>query len=1236
MGDFKPTPAQQQVIDVRDRNILVSAAAGSGKTAVLTERIVNRLLDPVHPVSVDRLLIVTFTEAAASEMRERIAKAIAKRIAENPDNDYLRRQYTLVNSALIMTIHGFCLYLIRNHFDRIGIDPSFRVQSSEEGKILFEDSLEEAILKFRQEDEAAYEYLLDITDCEINDEKLREPIRKITGVAASQPFPAEWYRDMRILVEENGKNPENSTLLKDSLSFETETLKECLNDIKESLSEINSLLEEENKKEFDRIIAVFESDRKNVEKLLSVNTMKERSEIYKSVVSDKMPGGKMPHVDPDFRKELGMRRTSWKDRIFGSTTDSSRTDSIREIMYSCPYETFLHDEYEVSKVLLTFLTLSESLMNTYAANKRKKNVIDFSDMEHFALEILLEKEDGEYVASETALSYRNYFEEVMVDEYQDSNAIQEALLNAVANITETSGNRFMVGDVKQSIYRFRLARPEIFRKKYDEYRNLLPEEKPSDVPERDLRIDLSQNFRSREEVLKSVNRVFEDSMIRAVGEIDYDEKARLNPGAVYPENEKGADISELIVLEDDAWNGSEIKSKIAREAHAAASRISELKESGFKVADKDASGQEILRPLKYSDIVILLRKTSKRANVIKTVFESRGIPTVVLSKEGYFSTAEVQLMLNMISIIDNPLQDVPLLGVLHSFAGGFKESELAEIKFGRKHQLLYDALVAYRDEGEDRDLRKKTAKFLDRLDAYRSLSGRTGVYELLLHITEKEEIYDHFRSMRLGEVRIANLNLLLEKARDYSATGYSGIFTFLQYIESMKKKEIDFGEANLLDENADVVRIFTMHKSKGLEFPVCFLLGMGEDLTKSADRKELAIETGVGMGMDYVDSEKRVKHRTLSKNMLLYRNKIEQRGEDLRLLYVAMTRAKEKLIMVGCATGKLLENPENDGENRMFRFHEIMKANTYLNILYPEAKRNPELFGLRFFKPEELDESGTVSDIKEVNLKDLLEGTKASERVTFFTYPHTDLAKVYTKTTVSELKKAAIAATVFREEPEGEANLFSDRKSASEEAYVPLFMRDAEPVRSGSAFGNAFHRMMELLDFSDVSEILKRYHNSETAEEEAEKELLEHVNRQAGIFAGKLFLSKDEKELLNPEWIAEFLLTDYAYRMMKADSEGRLFREQRFVFSLPASRLNGNFPKEEKVLIQGVVDAYFEEEGKIVLIDYKTDHAGEEEIKRRYHTQLEYYREALEALEGKKVEEMYIYSVFHNSFIEVK
>jgi ATP-dependent helicase/nuclease subunit A len=300
------------------------------------------------------------------------------------------------------------------------------------------------------------------------------------------------------------------------------------------------------------------------------------------------------------------------------------------------------------------------------------------------------------------------------------------------------------------------------------------------------------------------------------------------------------------------------------------------------------------------------------------------------------------------------LQDVPLLGVLHSFAGGFKESELAEIKFGRKHQLLYDALVAYREEGEDRDLREKTAEFLDRLDAYRNLSGRTGVYELLLHITEKEEIYDHFRSMRLGEVRIANLNLLLEKARDYSATGYSGIFTFLQYIESMKKKEIDFGEANLLDENADVVRIFTMHKSKGLEFPVCFLLGMGEDLTKSADRKELAIETGVGMGMDYVDSEKRVKHRTLSKNMLLYRNKIEQRGEDLRLLYVAMTRAKEKLIMVGCATGKLLENPENDGENRMFRFHEIMKANTYLNILYPEAKRNPELFGLRFFKPEEL------------------------------------------------------------------------------------------------------------------------------------------------------------------------------------------------------------------------------------------------------------------------------------------
>ncbi len=1262
MSDFKPTPAQQQVIDARNKNVLVSAAAGSGKTAVLTERIVDRLLDETNPVSIDRLLIVTFTEAAAAEMRERIGKAIGERLKKDPGNEYLRKQYTLVNSALIMTIHGFCLYLIRNHFDRIGIDPSFRVQSSEEGKILLEDSLEEAILKMQKEKPEDYEMLLEIRDCEINDEKVRELIRKIHDVAQAQPFPADWIEEVRELVSKNGKDPENSRLFKESFDFETKVLRESLQGIKDALIDLNANLNEENKKELQKIIKVFEADKDYVEKLLSAGTMRERNKIHKETALPSMPGGAMAHVDSAYRKSLGILRNSRKNRIYGNKSYNPKTNSIRENMYLYSYDTILHDELESSKVILSLLDLSEMLLNTYAANKKKKNVIDFSDMEHFALEILLKKEDEEYVASETAIAYREYFDEVMVDEYQDSNFIQETLLNAVANITKDSGNRFMVGDVKQSIYRFRMANPEIFRKKYDEYRSVSPEEDLADVKERDIRIDLSQNFRSRTEVINSVNRVFEDSMIRAVGEIDYDENAKLNPGASYPEKKEGENSTELILISEEGWEGFENKNAIAKEAYACGMRILEMKAEGFTVTGKGEDGEAVLRPVDFSDMIILLRKTAKRANVIKNVLEGMGIPTVVLSKEGYFSTSEVQLMLNLISVIDNPLQDVPLLGVLHSFVGGFKESELAEIKCGRKKLLLYDAMKEYLTAGGEEELKGKIRTFFERLNAYRTLSERVGVYELLLQIVEEEGIFDHFRAMKMGEIRIANLKLLLKKAREYSATGYSGIFTFVQYIETMKKKEIDFGEANLLDENANVVRIFTMHKSKGLEFPVCFLLGLGENLNKSADKNDLVIETGIGMGMDYTDLEKRVKHPTLSKNMILYRSRVEQRGEDLRLLYVAMTRAKEKLILIGSPTDKLLEESDTAGPNRKFNEYEILGASSFLSFLYPEAKRNPDLFDLNFFQPEsdeeetgseeagiketgseeagiketgseELgsDETGNAENSKEALRKEL-EAVPASEKLSFFEYPHANLENIYKKTTVSELKRAA-----YREEPEGEADLFESGKK-KEEALVPIipeFIKKKEKVISGAEIGSAFHRMMQLLDFNEVAGILESLHTSAMKEEDAKISLEGIVLSQAERFAASFELSAEERDLLRPANVVEFLLTDYAYRMMKAGQAGKLFREQPFVFSLPASRLDPSFPEEERVLIQGVIDVYFEEDGELVLLDYKTDHASPEELMQKYHVQLDYYTEALEKLEGKHVKEAVLYSVWGATIINI-
>ncbi|MBR3039431.1 MAG: helicase-exonuclease AddAB subunit AddA [Lachnospiraceae bacterium] len=1203
MGKIEYTPAQQKVIDIRNKNVLVSAAAGSGKTAVLTARIVDRICDKENPISIDRLLIVTFTEAAAAEMRERIGKAIADKLKENPDNDELRKQQTLVHSALIMTVHGFCLYLIRNHFDRIGIDPSFRVAAEEEARLLLEDSLEEVIAEYMEKEPDLWDMLEDRFTSGFMEGKIGDIVKDLHKTAEAQPFPEDWYDEMQALLTDFRNNPEGSELYGYAKKHEDETLKDCL----AALSRAVELAEGEGGP--SKYLPALYSDKAYVESLLAKDTIRERSIIHAAYT--------FPNIGRETASEL-------KEIVKNSRDDcKGRLNKIREKLYLLDYDTALSDDVKNTELLSGLLKVSKALYEKYEANKRDKNLIDFSDMEHFALKILLTKDGGKNVPTDVALAYREHFAEVMVDEYQDSNYIQEELLKAVSKDSASVGNRFMVGDVKQSIYRFRLARPEIFREKYKNYQ--------SDETARDVRIDLSSNFRSRTEVLNSVNRVFEDSMHEAVGEIEYNDAAKLYYGATFYGEPKKDCISELHVIPEEEWKECPERNKTVWEASVVGKRILELIEEKYQVSERGKDGVLTSREVRFSDMMILVRKQTGRAPYIKAVLEKLGIPTMVISKEGYFMAAEVILMLNFVSILNNPRQDIPLLGVLHSFLGGFSEKEIATIRGGNKNELLYDSLKRYATVGGEALLREKIKAFTEKLDGYRDASERESVYDLLCGIYEKEGVLNYYRAMNLGEQRVANLKILLQKAEEYAVTGFGTLADFVRYIENVKNREIDFGEANLLDENANVVRIYTMHKSKGLEFPVCFLMGLGENLSTSRDVKEVACDNSLGMGTDYADPLLRIKRKSFSRAVIQIKDSVEKRGEDLRLLYVAMTRAKEKLIMVGTIPKKLSEAMGTYGENRPFTTSEILSATTYMNYLLPEAERNSDLFDLRIATFLGTQEAQEISKEERSVRKEELKKTPSSYAGMQFepyVYPHESLANVFTKTTVSDLKKAA-----YKEEEEAVDELFKDADGYAEsgrgESFVPIFMRETEKKMSGALYGTAHHRVMELIDFSAFTEAELKDGSDEFLAGKVRKMREYHVNHD--------YIAKEEDSLVRTTSVVQFLKTDLALRMKRAFDQGKLYREQPFVLSLPATSLNPEFPSEEKVLVQGVIDVYFEEDGELVLMDYKTDSKVDEaELIKRYKAQLYYYSVALNRLEKKNVKEVLIYSFFLGKTIPVK
>ena len=1239
----KWTQEQQKVISLRNRNILVSAAAGSGKTAVLVERILSKITDKKNPVDIDRLLIMTFTRAAAGEMKERISNAIEKALSEDPDNEHLQRQTTLLHTAQITTIDGFCAYVIRNYFHLIGLDPGYRTADEGELKLLKGDVLKALLEEYYEKNEEKYKLFVECYASGKTDEGLSEMILKVYHMAMSSPYPQEWLQKCL-------EQYEVSTLEE---MHQTQWMKLLWEAVTDELKEAELLVQEARRicEVADGPFAyedVLDSDLLFIRELKEAAAQKEYDVLVHALQKPSfatLSRKKMPDADGQKKERVKALREEEKTILKG----------IGERYFQSTEAEILETMHYIKEPMEMLVELTQEFMKRFAEAKREKNILDFTDMEHFALQILMEKDGEEYHMSQAARELSEKYEEVMVDEYQDSNLVQEFLAVCVSGWVNDRKNIFMVGDVKQSIYRFRLARPEIFMEKYKNYST-------EDAPGGEQRIDLHKNFRSREQVLFSVNFIFRQIMGENLGGITYDQEAALYPGAVFPEGEDEEFVKTEVLMVEKSTGFQEETEDIGKrqeeeseksgqedaenqddrelEALAVAQKIQKMvgKE---KIVDKQTGEY---RPLQYGDIVILLRTASGWAETFREVLASQGIPVYCTSRTGYFSTLEIVTVLNYLKVCDNPRQDIPLTGVLRSPIVGCSAQEMAQIRIAYPDGMLYDSICAYaknRIESSD-ELGEKLRIFLKEMNRIRDLSAYTPVHELILIILKETGYGNYARALAGGAQRYANLTMLVEKAMDYEKTSYRGLFNFVRYIEQLQAYEVDFGEVNLAGAANTAVEIMTIHKSKGLEFPVVFVSGMGKQFNFQDINARLLIHSELGIGVDAILPEKRIIASSLNCQIIRRQILKESLGEELRVLYVALTRAKEKLIMTGTVGNlkqKMLSLSRFLGQKEeLLPLGSRMKARTYWDFVLPALARYrgmQSLFeeqGIFVKKTEDLYYDKAQIQIEKVYIWQMTEeavlhqaGSQISEKRLkewdaekvydekvreeiekrfSFVYPYQNMEDIPVKVSVSELKKRN-----WHDEQEREETAIEE-EAEEETPPVPAFMTEKQEEYKGAARGTAYHRIMECLDYTmtDTTQQLK--------------EQVENL-----LKAEKL--TENEAGCIRISDLAGFVESDLGKRMKLAAKEGKLYREQPFVIARSAAEINPQWEENEDVLIQGIMDAYFLEGEEIVLVDYKTDRVKkgqEQKLIDSYYTQLDDYAQALERITGKRVKEKLIYS----------
>ena len=1225
MAEVKWTNEQLQAIQEKDSNILVAAAAGSGKTAVLVERIIHKIID--EKMDIDKILVVTFTNAAASEMRERILEAIYKKLEENPENVHLQRQIILLNKASICTIHSFCLDVIHNHFYEIDLPSNFKIADTAEIDLLKQEVLDDLFeQKYTENDKDFIELLENYTNYR-GDEALQELVLKIYKFIQSSPFPIKWLQEKLELLKIEDKDI--SQTIWGKLIIQT-----VEDDIQESIMQLETV--KSKMALYPEMTKFYQKICEDLIILKDLQNYNSWDELYIKLLNfnfSKWPVDKK--VTNDLKEDSKEIRDKVKKHIKEKTAK----------LLSCSQEQAVKDLKIITPILEKLANLVTEFTKNFAEKKKEKNCIDFNDIEHFALKILLDENNN---PTEVAKKYKEKFEEIAIDEYQDSNLVQEAILTSISK----GNNIFMVGDVKQSIYKFRQARPELFLQKYDEYKN-----KEEKAQEDNLKIQLFRNFRSRQNILNITNLVFESIMSKELGDINYNENEYLNYGANYPEPEEiknYAGIAELDIIdlkEDEsitAFEGEEDEEEQERveddvlEAKFVANKIQELLNSDYMVFDKK-QGYRKIRP---KDIVILLRATSNLSPIYEKELSDLELPVFSDTSGTYLDTVEIQTILSVLKIIDNPLQDIPLVVVLRSSICNFTDNDLITIRLTDRNCNFYEALIKTRIIC-DGDLKEKIESFLEKLEKWKSISQYMPLDEFIWQIYLDTGYYQYVGLLPNGAMRQANLKTLFEKAKQYEKASFKGLFNFIQFIDKLKKQNGDLASAKLIGENEDVIRIMSIHKSKGLEFPVVFLCNSHKKFNMQDLNDNILLHQDIGFGPTIMDTTRKIKYSSIAKDAIKLKMKQETLSEEQRILYVALTRAKEKLYITGRSKdftkyvqdkNKVLEMYES--ENIKLDAKLMKKANSYLDwIMYVylfnqgrtitlkgEQYKLSDIITLNVSNKKDLLKALAKEEVVEqIDLKEKIEqilknksyeenkkSEQALEELLEWKYDYIVDTTLPTKSSVTKIKQEKIKLEEILKGIESEEVEYK-------KSYTPKFMQEDKKI-SNAEKGTLVHLCIQRLD------------------ERKDYELKDIQNMILNLVE-KEIITQNEADAIDVNLIYQYTKSQLFEELRQAKE---VHKEQPFYINIPAKDVVSEAENSKKnILVQGIIDLYYiDKNDNLVLIDFKTDYISnepnaKEKILEKYKVQLEIYKTALEQALGRTVNKTALCLVKDEYYLEI-
>ncbi len=1188
------TPQQQEAIEYRGKNILLAAAAGSGKTAVLVQRIIELITR--DNVSVNELLVLTFTDAAAGEMREKIKKAIYKALSENPENQHLQKQRLLIHSANISTIHSFCLNLLKNNIHMTELPVDFTLAGELENKIMIKEALNNVLERYYRkiDKDSSFANLVTGYGGIKNDNDLRETVTKLHEFSRSMPYPAKWLGDAVKPFKETAKTGKlGSSVWQSSVkNFAEKSRDELFEIYRQILKDIDDNLDSDHpyKKSYETEAEKFRLAFSHMD---TDDYSSVRDGVY-SISFDTIRGKTKP--EPEVKmvqerigalRELAKTITKELQAVCSSDID---TVTLR-----------IKNTYPMVRTLKNIVLM---LDRSYIRMKRSKSLLDFNDLEHQSLDLLTDSFGN---ATEVAEKVREKYKYILVDEYQDTNNVQDMIFRTVSR---DNSNIFMVGDLKQSIYKFRNAVPKLFSDKYELY---------DGDDEKGHLIRLFRNFRSRHAVVDTVNYVFSRIMSPEVGDINYTEDEYLVQGAI-PYNEHTDTplcSTEFHLISRDTKDETRFdgEEKFELEARVAADRIKDLIGGGMQVFDKET---EEMRPIRYRDIVILMRKTKDIAPVFERVFAESGIPVYSDVGHSYLGSLEIQTVLAFLQIIDNPRQDIPLIAVMRSPMWGFTPAHLAKMRSKCREGCFYDVVIHAKEMGDE-----KAEEFICALDRLRRMAENSGVDRLIYSIYYDFGYYAYVGSLSSGRERQANLRVLMERATEFEHTKMSGLFSFMNYIDTMITEEKDMTPAKAFGEGDDVVRLMSIHKSKGLEFPVVVLACTANKFNTTDVSRPIVWDENQGIGMEYVDTRMRVRYPTLSKTVVGMKIKKDMISEEMRLLYVALTRAREKLIIIANYRGnesvfkKIIRYADGSIPKAFIR-----SRNNYREWLVAAFLSHPDAVELRNFcdVPESAADKCASFDLKtfvyeyadevpeisptsadkteqiEQNFADI--SVQVKERL-LYTYSNDLGCRLPVKLSVSEVK----------------------RMQAEEAEYVPLIepLRNSEMIElgemSGAERGTVVHFVMQWLNPREIN-------SAEDVKTNIDKMILENV------------ITKAQGEVVDCRKVAEFFASEIGQRMKKAT---RCEREFSFYTRESADEIYG-VGVQGDILLQGTIDCFFvQDDGTVVLLDYKTDRAktrdAAEIAAEKYDVQMKYYKRALADILGKEPDETYLYFMDCGEFI---